>query len=312
VPSARNAAAAEIEPFAAETRARDARTRVLSHRSPEVSWELWLREPPPALSGLVVGLWAGDADTGYSCHHALPNGELSLTFNLGPPQRVKAHGDAGSGCIVRTALVCGLQERTITYESVTSHPRVVAVRLLPRGAWAFFDGLPLAELANEIVDLDAVLGRAAAVEPLRQRLVECADLGDALDVLERWLVARVVRGPAAHPSTRAALRDLTAQRGNLRIEALARDLGVSRRHLNGLFRREIGLSAKSLARILRFERAQEALAAAGGSDLTQIALDCGYYDQAHMNRDFRELAGLTPSDYAARLFATDGWREVHS
>jgi transcriptional regulator GlxA family with amidase domain len=85
---------------------------------------------------------------------------------------------------------------------------------------------------------------------------------------------------------------------------------VSSRHLNDLFQREIGLSTKGMARILRFDRATAALSEATASDLCAIAIECGYYDQAHLNRDFREMAGLTPTEYLARVTRAPGWREV--
>jgi len=279
------------------------RTRVIHERAGEPRFELWLRAPPPVLAGRVSGLWAGDAEAPSAHHRALPNGELWMMFNLGPSQRV-------NGRIHRTAFLSGLQERPLAYDSLDGHPRVVCIRFLPLGAFAFFGGLALAELSNQVLDLDALLGGRAGVEPLRQRLVETRDLGAALDVVEEWLVARLVAGPSPHPVTRTAMGILEETGGAARVASLARTIGVSARYLGGLFRREVGISAKGMARILRFERALERLGASGGRDLAGIAHDCGYYDQPHLNRDFRELAGLTPTEYLQRLFVAPGWREV--
>ena len=285
------------------------RTVVLREQNP-VPWELWLRAPPPALAGLVAGLWAGDAESEFARHRLVPSRELWLMFNLGPPQRVVEVGGLGSGQVVRAAFVCGLQESPLSFESVLEHPRAVTVRLLPLGAWAFFGGLPLADLANQVVDLEAVLGGTAGVEPLRQRLMEAPDLGAALGILEDWLVRRLLDGPALRALTRTALQRLVSAAGNVRVEALAHDLDVSARHLHGLFQREIGLSVKSMMRIFRFERALDLLDADRNRDLTTLAFDCGYYDQSHLNRDFRDLAGLTPTEYLARVFVAPGWREI--
>ena len=86
---------------------------------------------------MVAGLWAGDADTLESRHRLIPDGELWLMFNLGPPQRVVEREGTGSGAVYRTAMVSGMHDQPVTYESVDRHPRVVTVRLLPRGACAF-------------------------------------------------------------------------------------------------------------------------------------------------------------------------------
>lgn len=286
-----------IESFAPERDGPHPRTRVLRQRSGE-AWELWLREPPPPLVGLVAGLWAGDGEASYARHRVLPNGELALMFNLGPPQRLVELGGSSCDRLQRTAFISGLQEGPCSFESVFRHPRVVCARLLPLGARAFLGGLPLLEVTNEVLDLESVLGSLAGVEPLRQRLVEAPDLGVALDLVEGWLVARLLVGPAAHPATRTAMDRLTTGRGDVRVGSLARELEVSSRHLNGLFRREVGMSAKRLARILRFGRALEHLAGSR-DDLASLAQACGYYDQAHLNRDFRDLAGLTPTEYLA-------------
>jgi AraC-like DNA-binding protein len=79
------------------------------------------------------------------------------------------------------------------------------------------------------------------------------------------------------------------------VTELAAELGWSRRHLAVRVHEELGMPPKALARVLRFERAVERLRA--GDDLAALALDAGYYDQAHFNRDFRAFAGATPTDY---------------
>jgi AraC-like DNA-binding protein len=284
------------------------RTRVLRGCTEGVAWELWLRTPLPEHASLVAGLWAGDADSDYARHRLLPSGEMWLMFNLGPPQLVVEPN--GASQVYRAGMIAGLQYSPLTFESVLRHPRVVTVRLLPLGALAVFGGLPLVDLANQVHDLEAVLGGKAGVESLRQRLIETLDLGIALDLLEDWITARLRAGPSPHPTTRIALNCLWQQRGSIRVEALAHDLGVSSRYLNGLFQRQVGLSAKSLGRILRFEQALDLLDAAGPGNLVQLAQACGYYDQAHLNRDFRDLAGLTPTEYLARVFRAPGWREI--
>ena len=81
------------------------------------------------------------------------------------------------------------------------------------------------------------------------------------------------------------------------IGALAAELGWSRRHFAVRFRDELGMPPKALARLLRFERAVKRLRA--GDELADLALDAGYYDQAHFNRDFRAFAGTTPTEYLA-------------
>ena len=104
----------------------------------------------------------------------------------------------------------------------------------------------------------------------------------------------------------AAWSRLIATRGRTEIAELCRELGWSRRHLAVRFRDEVGLAPKVYARVLRFERAAALLARDGGARFAEIAYQCGYYDQAHLNRDFREFAGTSPSDYVGRLLPAGG------
>ena len=91
-----------------------------------------------------------------------------------------------------------------------------------------------------------------------------------------------------------------ATNGAAPVAALVRDAGWSRRHFTARFTEWAGLPPKTFARILRFDRAKELLARPGGPSLSEVALDCGYYDQAHLNRDFRAFAGCTPVELMAR------------
>src|ERR1700733_13935429 len=171
------------------------------------TWEMWWRSPLPEHAELVAGLWAGDSDASESRHRLIPDGELWLMFNLGPPQRVVSVDSAAplAVAVYRRAMISGLHDRPVFYESLGRHPRVVTVRLLPRGACALFGGLSLLELANHVFDLEDVLGRTAGVERLGARLVEASGLGSALDLVEEWLVDRLRLGRRMHPLTRSAL-----------------------------------------------------------------------------------------------------------
>lgn len=81
------------------------------------------------------------------------------------------------------------------------------------------------------------------------------------------------------------------------LGALAGEVGWSRRHLAVRCRQQLGMPPKTVARILRFERVVRLLGHDDGGRLAEIAYDCRFSDQAHLNRDFRKLAGTTPSEY---------------
>ena len=88
--------------------------------------------------------------------------------------------------------------------------------------------------------------------------------------------------------------------GTIDIGRLAQEIGYSRKHLAAVFREHVGMPPKALARLVRFQRALEALRSGSPRNLAQLAVELGYHDQAHFTREFRGFAGLTPSECQRR------------
>ena len=152
---------------------------------------------------------------------------------------------------------------------------------------------------------DAVLG--VACTELRARAVAAAGWPERFAILDEILLrlmTHVRPGPGVAPEVGWAWRELLASGGTLRITDLAAGTGWSGRHLTSRFRTEIGLTPKAAARVIRFDRARHLLtrqaataAADGGYRLADLAVACGYFDQAHLAREFRSLAGCPPSQW---------------
>ena len=110
---------------------------------------------------------------------------------------------------------------------------------------------------------------------------------------------------------------MLASGGTLRITDLAAETGWTGRYLTSRFRTEIGLTPKAAARVIRFDRARHLLARRarstgdGGYRLADLAAACGYFDQAHLAREFRSLAGCPPSQWLTEEFRAEGaWRRL--
>ncbi|MFI7605228.1 helix-turn-helix domain-containing protein [Micromonospora sp. NPDC049366] len=157
-------------------------------------------------------------------------------------------------------------------------------------------GLPLGELTNRAVDVAALPD--GWLDGLRQRLAAASGWPERFALLDATLTARLAGSPPVDPRVAWAWRRLAASGGRLGVGSLADELGWSRRHLAARFRQEIGLPPKITARLLRFQRAYAALTAPAGSPAAGgwagLAASCGYCDQSHLIRDFREFAGDTP------------------
>ncbi|MER6912782.1 helix-turn-helix domain-containing protein [Streptomyces sp. NPDC000594] len=168
----------------------------------------------------------------------------------------------------------------------------IVVDLTPLGAFALLR-TPLRHLAQEMTATDEVIG-AGWSERVTERLATATDWATRWEVLDRAIEDRCLTAPRPSPVVLEAWSLLRASRGRTRVEELARATGCGRRRLEVLFGEQIGLPPKSVARILRFQHAL-AHGPAHGMTWAETAARCGYHDQAHLSRDFRDLTGLTPT-----------------
>ena len=168
----------------------------------------------------------------------------------------------------------------------------LGVRFRPGEVRALFP-VAMSAAAGRETRLETIVGKARAdalVAALRAARGEAARFAAA----ETWLLEQLARGPARPPSARPAARLILRARGAVRIAALARTLGWTRRRLERAFARELGVRPKLFARIVRLNAALSGLEAGERASTVDTALDAGYFDQAHLLRDFRALAGRGP------------------
>jgi transcriptional regulator GlxA family with amidase domain len=149
-----------------------------------------------------------------------------------------------------------------------------------------------------------VLGSGANL--LIEELHDAADWSERFALLDHFLARRIEQTREPHGTVSAVWQGLQHSKGAASIVRLAREVGVSRRHLAKLFRAEIGVTPKTMARILRFEHARRMAASVPRQGWADIAYAAGYADQAHLTREFRELSGLSPSVLLRRDHAETG------
>jgi AraC-like DNA-binding protein len=241
-------------------------------------------------------------------HRGLPSPYLTLIFTLDEPLIMAAHPDPGQPPGEFGTLLGGLHSAPalIAHEGAQSG---IQVALRPLGARALL-GLPAGELAAIDVPAEAVLGGVTA--ELRDRLRAAACWAARFAILDEILLRLAVTGagpagPEVAPEVGWAWHQLLQAGGAVRVSALAAETGWSGRHLTSRFRAEIGLTPKAAARVIRFNRARHLLvrnlAEAGAPyRLADLAVTCGYFDQAHLAREFRALAGCPPSQWLAEEF----------
>jgi AraC-like DNA-binding protein len=177
------------------------------------------------------------------------------------------------------------------------------LRLTPLGARRLF-GVPMHELANQVVPLEEVLPLS---RELVDRLRDARSWSARFELLDDFLLRRLDRSvDPTSPEVEWSWARLHGSHGQAPIHELADELGWSHRRLIARFRDQIGLAPKALARVIRFDRAVRLLRASTSRGFAEIAFDCGYFDQAHLNREFREFAGTTPGAFVAAQLDSGG------
>jgi AraC-like DNA-binding protein len=240
-----------------------------------------------------LGRWYGYSEvTGVAARQREPlTPRVIVHVGLGPELRLV--GESGAARL--GSFVAGLDDRCAVIEH-DGELRGVQLDLSPLAARRIFR-VPMHELAGRAVALEELLGSEAGL--LEERIAEAPSWEQRFALLERELGARLDGAEPPPADVDRAWRRLVTSDGRLRVGELARELGCSRKHLGARFRDHVGLPPKLVARILRFRRAADLLLEPEAPGLAQLAADCGYYDQAHLDRDFRDLAGTTPTAFAA-------------
>jgi AraC-like DNA-binding protein len=219
----------------------------------------------------------------------LPDGRPELVVHLGDPfERLHANGRYEQQPL---ALFAGQLSSQLVLRP-TGRVAVLGVRFRPDGAAALF-GEPQHRLTDLTVSVEEISVRLA-------HAIECArgasdDPGQVAARLQT-ILASVAR-PAIDPRVRYVVDRIGRYRGMVVIGDLAREVGLTGRHLERRFMQVVGLSPKRLARITRFQRALAILDQRDAAPGTRTAAACGFADQAHFVRDFRELAGCPPGEH---------------
>jgi AraC-like DNA-binding protein len=245
---------------------------------------------PAYLAGLVEHIWLFDGSMTCLRERTFPNGNLEIIVHLGAQYSVVE--DRGTW-VCPTTCVTGLQLGHLVVEAPACRTKVLGVRLTPAGAYALL-ARPMHELAGLTVDLEDAAGAAA-----RQLVERCHAVGSGEDSVRaalRWIDARLARAKRLDPAVGWMLTQIRQREGAVSIGRLRDQTGWSKTRLTSTFVEQVGVSPKQYARVMRFSRALTLIHAETAS-IADVATAAGYYDQPHLNADFKELSGFTPTEF---------------
>jgi AraC-like DNA-binding protein len=264
-----------------------------------------LLAPPPALADVVEAVWDVDVPDaavarGLACR-ILPSTSTVMVVHYRSPISSDRRGFEGR---LYKSVVTGVQRQAVTL-SLSGDTGSMVVRFKPDGAARVF-GAAMAEFADANIELADIVGTPALLR-LQDQLATAGDPGARLRAMHDFLNARL-RASGFDPLLRHAVRALKA-RPATPVTALARDLDISERHLARRFVATVGVAPKQFARVARVEHMLSARWRNRG--WAEIALDCGFTDQAHMINDFRALTGSTPEAFLRGILAP-AWRAANA
>jgi AraC-like DNA-binding protein len=252
--------------------------------------------PSIRLSRYVKCYWmlSGEAED-YDPEGIAPDGSVEMVFNLAAP--FMRHYQQGRTELQPASLIVGQMGNSVVVQP-TGRVEILGVRFHPHGFYRFIRQA-IDEFTDKILDCVDVWGRS--IRLLEERIREAPGPTQQIAILETFLLG-LIEGHKSPGKTYqcigTAVQLVQASAGLQPVERIAQAVGMSARHLERQFKSIVGLSPKSFERIVRFQHALK-LVQNGGVQGAGIAIDCGYYDQAHFIRDFKRFTGHPPSAYSA-------------
>lgn len=252
--------------------------------------------PRPPLSDFVEVLWHYEGpDPPHERERCLPTGTVEIIVNLHDDEARAYDGrNADRPRSFRGPLVSGAHSGFFVIDTA-GQESTMGVHFKSGGAFPFLG--PAGELRDALVPLEALWG-ARAVE-LRDQLLGAATAEARFRVLEQALLAHAARLPGHHPAVAFALDQFQNVPRRPKVSEVAWWSGLSQRRFIRSFDEEVGLTPKLFCRIQRFQLALRLVENGRWTDWADVALECGYFDQAHLINDFRAFSGVTPTAYLA-------------
>lgn len=253
--------------------------------------------PVPPLGDFIERFWLCSDAPPHPRERILPSGTIELVINLRDDE-IRIYDPSHPDRCTRYsgAILSGTYSRFFVIDPL-QHASILGVHFRPGGAFPFL-GTPASELADTHVDLETLWGPPAA--ELRERLCAAVTPVERFSLLEQALLSRLRRPPELHAAVPVALDMFEPTGAAVRVRDVARDIGLSQRRFIQVFAAEVGLTPKLYCRVRRFQRARTLVRQAAAPDWARVAVDCGYFDQSHLIRDFLAFSGLSPADYLHR------------
>ena len=252
-------------------------------------------KPTELLADFVDNLWLYE---GYQAEHVneriLPTGTMELVINLRENELRIYDAEQPNLCTrFSGAVVSGAYWKGFVSDTA-EEAFIMGIHFKPGGAFPFL-GVPADEFADMHVDLETLWGASAML--LREQLCEASTAAERFQLLEKTLISHLFRPMEHHYAVSTAI-ELFGRQIAVTVRDAARNVGLSERRFIQIFKAEIGVTPKLFSRVQRFQRARAMIhRQEKTADWADISMECGYFDQSHLIREFLEFSGLSPAAY---------------
>jgi AraC-like DNA-binding protein len=249
--------------------------------------------PEGLLGEYVQTIWAMESENDeetYPRSLIMPDGIVEIIFHYRDPffyyrdnKRISLNGNAA----------VSMMRKCIEIES-SGRTGFVAVRFFPWGAYHFFD-IPISTFLDDTINGEKLWADNSKI--IIDGLKSAGNLQKRYELIEEFLTKRLEQHKKGETKTDEAVRLIRHSKGTLSIEDVCDKTGLDKKQLERKFSKLVGATPKVFSRVCRFLHICRHLEEQKGKSLTQLAYECGYYDQSHFIKEFKEFSGFTPKDF---------------
>ncbi|WP_117884174.1 AraC family transcriptional regulator [Aureibaculum luteum] len=251
-------------------------------------------QPNSDLESLVNCYWTLEvsAESDAQKQRIIPDGTIEMAFILGDD--IKRYTSENEFIIQPRAMVLG-QTIDPFYIEPTGYVNTFAIRFYPYG-FANFVTMPIKNLANKETPIKLLFGEKTTNE-LERKIIEATNSSERIEIIEKFLLDKLNEKITIDNIVKTTIDALLATNGSASIRTILKEDLSKRRQLERNFIKQIGVSPKQLGKVIRLQTALKMLLNKKKENLTNIAYESEYYDQAHFIKDFKEFTGINPKKF---------------
>tara|TARA_R110002049_G_scaffold115795_7_gene267966 strand:+ start:1331 stop:2146 length:816 start_codon:yes stop_codon:yes gene_type:complete len=251
-------------------------------------------QPHTDLKSLISCYWTLEvpAESGAQRQRIIPDGCIEMAFILGDD--IKRYITEDEYILQPRAMVLG-QTIEPFYIEPTGHVNTFAIRFYPYG-FANFVTMPIKNLANKETPIAVLFGEKTAKE-LEQKVVQATNSNKRIEIIEKFLLDKLNDKTTIDNIVKQTIDALLSTNGTASITTILKADLSKRRQLERNFIKQIGVSPKQLGKVIRLQTALKMLLNKKTENLTNIAYESKYFDQAHFIKDFKEFTGINPKEF---------------